>query len=583
MGKKINFGNDADYYYNRGMDFADDDKNIEAISNFYLALELDPGNIYIMSELAYSYYELGLIDMATKFYLKILDADRYSDISYIGLIQCFAKTGKFDAALYYLKMGLKYGALDSDYLPKIYPEEAAKTPPQLGVIDNSDYSGLLALSGNMGDGSPETPEENKLARILLEHIPESSPQYPEARNRLAKMLFKSGSAEKGIAEAENIIAKYPNYAEAYCTLITIYDGLGDRDKCAETFKRLDAIDARGRNEVTEIAACAADTDNDEMAVKYFGRLFDYVPYEAQSSVMYSVALYNVGKTEEARSYLTALRRLYPENGMVKYYAMCVNDPSVKGRIKIEYDIPHQESLRRIKYIDEKFSVLEKVEDVTDAMFKDEELYEDVMWLMNSADQVYAMHIASFLCQDEFWQPLILDRLIDPEVPPSAKRDNLYSYLTYSKVKRFSVVTDDGIMAFYSPRIPKGGNDVFENAYWEAFATSAMFSRSFQTKLNKSYKRVLEQIADKTRAKYKYNVESVAAVIVRLSDVNPVFCSKDSCCELLGTTVEAYDECLDALGLREEEERAVDRFEEKLHRRLPGPEDFLKAINNIKGD
>ena len=69
----------------------------------------------------------------------------------------------------------------------------------------------------------------------------------------------------------------------------------------------------------------------------------------------------------------------------------------------------------------------------------------------------------------------------------------------------------------------------------------------------------------------------------MSDVNPVFCSKDSCCELLGTTVEAYDECLDALGLREEEERAVDRFEEKLHRRLPGPEDFLKEINKIKGD
>ena len=110
MGKKINFGNDADYYYNRGMDFADDDKNIEAISNFYLALELDPGNIYIMSELAYSYYELGLIDMATKFSLKILDADRYSDISYIGLIQCFAKTGKFDAAVGRYRQQRLFGA-----------------------------------------------------------------------------------------------------------------------------------------------------------------------------------------------------------------------------------------------------------------------------------------------------------------------------------------------------------------------------------------------------------------------------------------------------------------------------------------
>ena len=49
MGKKINFGADADYYYNRGIDKAEEGKDIEAISDFYLSLELDPGNIYTMS------------------------------------------------------------------------------------------------------------------------------------------------------------------------------------------------------------------------------------------------------------------------------------------------------------------------------------------------------------------------------------------------------------------------------------------------------------------------------------------------------------------------------------------------------
>ena len=39
MGKKINFGNDADYYYNRGMDFADDDKNIAKFSNIWYTIE----------------------------------------------------------------------------------------------------------------------------------------------------------------------------------------------------------------------------------------------------------------------------------------------------------------------------------------------------------------------------------------------------------------------------------------------------------------------------------------------------------------------------------------------------------------
>lgn len=582
MGNKIDFGNDADYYYNRGMDFADEGKNIEAISNFYLALDNDPGNIYIMSELAYSYFELGLTNQAIKFYLRILDADRYSDISYIGLIQCFAQKGKLDAALYYLNLGLKYGALDTDYIPKIDPDEAENVQPQLGVIDNSDYSGLMALSKNMGDGSSDNPEENRLARILLEHVPENSPQYPEARNRLALMLLKSGNAAESIKEAQKILEKFPGNAGAYCTLISAYHSMGEHEKSLETFAKLDALDAKDRKDVVKIAACAADTDNDEMAVKYFGRLFDFVPYEPQPTVMYAVALFNVGKRDEARSYLTALRKLHPEDGMIKYYAMCINDPTVKNRIKIDYDIPKQEYNRRIQYIDERFSTLGDIDKITQAMFDDEELYEDVMWLMSSNDQVYAAHIGSFLCRDEYWQPMILDRLIDPAVSPAAKRDLLCSYLMYSKVKKFSLVMSDALV-FFSPRIPKGGDQTFENAYWEAFATAAMFGTTFQPKLTKAYKKVLAQLDDAKRAKRRYRSQEVAALLVRLSDASPVFNSKDECCELFGVTVEDYDKCLDKLGLREEEERAVSRYEAKLSKDAPSAEDLIKALSNLQGD
>mgnify|MGYP002515597266 FL=1 len=583
MGKKIEFGNDADYYYNRGMDFADDGKNIEAISNFYLALDLDPGNIYIMSELAYSYYEMGLLNQAIKFYLRILDADRYSDISYIGLIQCFAQKGKMDVALHYLNMGLKYGALDSDYMPKTDPEELAKTPPQLGVIDNNDYSGLIALSGNVSDGSPDSPEENRLARMLLEHVPESSPQYAEARNRLALMLLKSGNNEESVAEAKKIIEKFPDNANAYCTLVSAYFIMGEYEKSKEAFALLDALDARDRNDVAKIAACAADTDNDEMAVKYFGRLFDFVPYEAQPTVMYAVALFNVGKVEEARSYLTALRRIYPDNGMVKYYAMCVSDPSVKERIKIDYDIPQQEYRRRIKYIDERFSALGKVDDVVNGMFEDEELYEDVMWLMSSSDQVYAGHIASFLCQNEYWQPVILDRLIDPEVSPAAKRDNLCSYLKFSKIKKFALVMTDALV-FYSPRIPKGGSPVLEDAYWAAFATAAMLSTTFQPKLNKAYKKMIEKVVDPSRPEPQYSAQVLAAILIRFCDVSRLFCNKDECCELFTVSVEDYDECLDGIGLREDEELAVKRYEAKLNKEMESAEELFKAIGkSLQGD
>ena len=206
--------------------------------------------------------------------------------------------------------------------------------------------------------------------------------------------------------------------------------------------------------------------------------------------MYALALFNLHKRDDARSYMTALRRLYPDNGTIAYYARLMNEPNV-NHIKLNVSIPRREIQNRIKYIDERFAELGDAEKVADAMFDDEELYEDVMWLLFSNEYSLASHIGSFLCQDELWQPFILDRLIDPDVPPAVKKDYLLSYLKYSKIKKFSLLVGD-VMLFFSPRMPKCSDDInIQDAYWNAYATCAFVTQSFQSKLNKIYKKIAE--------------------------------------------------------------------------------------------
>ena len=556
MGKKINFGADADYYYNRGIDKAEEGKDIEAISDFYLSLELDPGNIYTMSEMAYSYYELGLTEQAIKIYYRILDADRYSDIAYIGLMQCFVRENRIVSALYYLNMGLEYGALDTDYLPTTeITEEQQQTavPPELRVLHAGDKTGVVGVARTIAASG-----DYKVARKMLEEVSEKSEQYIDAGAYLSFLSLAEGNYEECEAKAKEVLAKDPKNACAYCSLIVSCLSRGDVDAAESYMYDLDAVDVQDKENVMRVAGCMAEIGNDELCAKYFGRLFDITPYEPDSTLMYALALFNLHKRDDARSYMTALRRLYPDNGTIAYYARLMNEPNV-NHIKLNVSIPRREIQNRIKYIDERFAELGDAEKVADAMFDDEELYEDVMWLLFSNEYSLASHIGSFLCQDELWQPFILDRLIDPDVPPAVKKDYLLSYLKYSKIKKFSLLVGD-VMLFFSPRMPKCSDDInIQDAYWNAYATCAFVTQSFQSKLNKIYKKIAEATVKPGFKSDEVKSAVLAAVMTRLSGAHSIFYDKESCCGIFDIEKRDYDEYIKRFGLEEEEAAAEKRL------------------------
>ncbi len=546
--KVIKMKNDAEYYYKRGIDKSDAGSYIEAIDCFYSALYRDPDNLWIYSELAFNYLELGLVNDAIKVYYKILALDKRCEVGYLGLIQCFLRENRIANAVYYFEMGRDNNALDTeidfDGFEKDYgDDEIQSSKPKLKVVDRNDHSEMVKLAQRM-----ILSGEEDFARQMLEGIPESSNQITDAKNHLSFLAYIIEDYERCARLTKEVLDKEPNNIYALSTAALASNKVHDSDKVAEYSDRLDSVNSNAREDIYRIAMCFLQLGDTVMCEKYFGKLFDMMPYERDITLAYSIALYDNGKRSEAKSFMLDLRRLFPEDSAVSYYARFIGEGQIK-HIPVATDLPEGEKERRLHRIDETFAMDNDVDKVVERMYHDEELYDMVLWLFASNELAAANRIAAFLIQHEDWQVFFKDKLIDPDVPVMHKKEYLLGYLRYSDNKKFSLVIGD-LLQHFNPRPPKC-NDTFimRDTYWTVYATCAFVTRDFSGKIGKAYKKVIDIMSAPAFEPFNIDKNIMAAVIVYLARPHKIFFDKTECCEIFGCAEESFDEYLSKLKLK----------------------------------
>lgn len=541
MAEILKLQNDAEYYYERGIDKSEAGAYIEAVDSFYSALRRDPDNMWIYSELGYNFLELGLYGPALKIYYKLLALDKHADIGYLGLMQCFLRDNQVPMALYYLNMGIENGALDSEY----EPDEDAVTEsvrPRLKLLSRNDNSEIVALAKKM-----IVSGESEYAKQMLDAIPDSSRQFGEAQNHLAFLAFSEGNNDRCLELCASVLEKEPSNIYALTTSMLAYNNKNEYEKVAEFSELIDGLEVSDKPDVYRVAMCYMETGDDEKCVKYFGKLFGIQPYERDTTLAYALALYDVGSISDARAYMLALRRLYPDDSTVAYYARFITEGKIK-HIPVAVDLPDGEKLRRMHRIEETLSMLADVDKAVEKLEEDEEFYDMVMWLLGSKDVQMSQHVGSFLCQHEKWQPFFRDKLIDPSVPVPVRKEYLLSYLRYSDVKKFELLVGD-ILMFFSPRIPKCEDSLdMRESYWLVYATCAFVAGGFQTKINKTYKKLISIMSRPDFKPFKIRRQIMAAVIAYFSGVHKIFSEKVECCEIFGCEVNEFDKYVELLGL-----------------------------------
>lgn len=565
MAKKIvKLKNDAQYYFEKGVERSDAGEYVLAIDNFYSSLDRDDvTNPVVLSELAYAYLALGLNEKALEFYFYLLCQDPYSEVAYLGLIRCFAERNP-SAALYYLNRGIDEGVLSEDFQMNegIEVEFEERKKPLFSLYDGRDNSELINIAKGMLAGG-----ENELARHVYEEVPEDSKQYVDAKNGLAFIELNNGNYSDASQLCDLSLARDPkNFAALNTKMIAQARG-GNEQGALETAKIIDEMNVSDLQYLYSAATSFMESGLYEYSEKYFERAYNRAPYQRDCTLAYALHLYNRGKKADAKAHLLDLRRLYPEDSVVGYYARAVNAGESEW-IKPAFTLPTKEKNRRLNNIESVFSELSDINKVNERLAEDEDLYDSVMWLLDSNDNVTAEKVGVFLCQTQEWHPYFEFKFVDYNVSPMLKREWLNTYLCFSESKKFKLVV--GFVQMEHDATPPKCNDNhrMREAYWRFYSTAVFVCPSFRKEVRRAYKKAVKLMSAPDFEPFEIDVDTMSAVLAKMTGLKS-FNDDALCVNLFNCKKDLYEQYLQRLGIKNSKDDRINAFRDELMSYIEG--------------
>lgn len=610
MAKIIKLDLDEDYYYRRGIEYSEEGRFVEAADSFRSALDLEPDSYYACSELAYAYMQLGLTDMAIKYYAKTVFLDRKSDVGYMGLMQCFMEKKDTEAAMQAVFSGIRERALPYDAASfgslstmktelmefddtlsdadKVYvPPEERDTDERFGTGEDEGEESDSPWEKKRAIRVPAS-DEHRTKRLRLAHFYEITgrhakaqkiiedvtlrdPRYPDRHVYKAMVALYNDELAKATAETTKALDRDPDNMAAIALLLRVLsrsqDGAAEKDLVAiqqhmiACVLRMEELKPRDRSEALNVALAYLELDNDDLILKHYTDLIAYSPYDRDTALVFAQCLYNKGLHDRSDKLMLDLRKLYPDDTVIAYYARIIKNRSAE-RIIPSSLLPLEESDKRVNRIEKVFSELGDVDKIARRLNRDPELNEAVRWVIDSQLTEPSAYVGSFLCQHSSWQRYIADKLVDPAVSTTVKREFLVTYLRYSSSKDFVLYAYDRVYCFY-PALPKcADNPEMRDAYWTAYGEMAFFGRDFAAKLNGVYVDLVGKMSEPGFKSFRIRSEVMAAVLAYLTDPMLLFGKIGDCCKIFDCSPRTFRDYLARLDIGEKKQASLGELTKK---------------------
>ncbi|MBR2988594.1 MAG: hypothetical protein IKC64_02590, partial [Clostridia bacterium] len=318
MSKILSLKNDADFYLQRGLKNSDEGNYADAIDDFFTYLTLNPnGGSAVYDEIAFCYGELGQLEESNKYYHYFLDLNRESDSGYLGLIQNYANMDSIHTAIYYLNEGMRKDVFDQDQDFRALYEEAKRLnaetkKPRLVKRHHDEDTVDLAKSMIMSG-------ELTLAKRMLDDIPVDSKAFVDANNALAYMEFTLGNFSQADEIIDRSLAVKPDDVVALNTKLYCQSRGGDRNGANATVEKLVSITPSDDNELFAIALALISAGYEVNALPLLEKLNENRPATRDCMLSLAQIYYNIKEYERACDMITAVRKLYPRDSVVRYY------------------------------------------------------------------------------------------------------------------------------------------------------------------------------------------------------------------------------------------------------------------------
>ncbi len=279
--------------------------SLKALAHYEKAHKLEPSNVTFRKNLADFYFvELEWADDAIQTYLDILKDNPFDVETLNALGTISVQIGRREQARQYFTRTLQLDTVNI---------QARQALQQLGG------GAAPSLQAQIADSrphhiSPPPPPQQVLDSVQSSAACQEPPKNPDQLYRQAQELAHSGSGVKALRALEELVMRHPTYALAHNDLGVLYQQEGELDKARhhhEEALRLQPANVTFRKNLADLLYIACGET--EEALKLYVAVLGVNPRDIETLNAISAICLEVGKLDDARSFLETIMKIEPWN------------------------------------------------------------------------------------------------------------------------------------------------------------------------------------------------------------------------------------------------------------------------------
>lgn len=211
-----------------------------AIRYFKQAMEINPGNLAVLYEIAFCYEKMGDIKQSLDYYNHYLDVEPYSEMIWFRMGQVYEKNEQYEEAV----KAFDYASIVEEKFSLAYLSKA-KCLDKLGRDEEALQEYKVFLENE--DSDPDAyvnigycyEELNKFDEAMeyYKKALEAEPDHAEAAFCTGQIYYEKGELEKSLPYLQHAVVHFEAAAEYWYLLGCVYKDLKNMKDAKTSFKR----------------------------------------------------------------------------------------------------------------------------------------------------------------------------------------------------------------------------------------------------------------------------------------------------------------------------------------------------------
>lgn len=499
---------------------------------------------------AETFDDMGLYEKCVNGWFKYIDyAGENSDFAeaYEGLAISYMNMGQENfAAFYYNKLLME---TDSELTPESRqeiidaflknekPPLRFAYPPRLADYSEEIEAGMECMRNN----------DFAAAELQFEKVMEGNEKYLAARNYIAMCKVITDRNEQAEEECRHILAHDPQNVQALTTLAAVKSQLKQTEESKELAFKLLEINPASSEDLYKIATVCCENGLHKQAYATFCKLDENFDYDLSLLFFKAVAAYNSGNAQKGLELFDTLLTIYPNAVAADFWHSFVLDQSklpINERAPLDYfyRLPKDECEANIGMLSAFNSLSEGTCRKIGARG---DIATAVHWCFDEGDPAPSNELkmlGAISALKGGMDDTVRDVLLDAFIADGLKMELLSALVQRNEEGEYGIVICNIYKRVTLVPIKLGRNKkkTFVRAYALAFSRFGILESDYGYMLAASAEKLYYKLKEEGKLNECRSVPSLAAAIVKYSEIKGSGLSDEQLCAFFNTTMEKIE-------------------------------------------